>query len=369
MAAVEIFSADDAYAWEQVDWDGPYERIDLLREAELVSEPGRIGDRIWRVLDRLKPEAVAIPGWHEGAGLASLAWCVERGVPAVVMSDTARHDARRLWWKEAVKRRVVGLCSAGLVGGERHAEYLQQLGLPRERIFSGYDVVDNAHFEKGAEAARRDSDRWRERLGLPRAYFLACNRFLDKKNLLRLISAYANYRARTLDDPWKLVLLGDGESKPELLRRIGELELAGEVQLPGFIQYEQLPIYYGLARVFVHASVTEGWGLVVNEAMAAGLPVIVSDRCGCAHELVQTGCNGFTFNPFDVDGLAELLFRVASAASERAAMGRESRRIISRWSLDLFAENLAEAVSAARAAPGARTTALDRILLRSLARR
>lgn len=72
-AAVEIFSADDSYAWDQVDWDGPYERIDMLREAELVSEPARIGHRIWRVLDRLKPEAVAIPGWHEGAGLA-LAW-------------------------------------------------------------------------------------------------------------------------------------------------------------------------------------------------------------------------------------------------------------------------------------------------------
>lgn len=369
VTAVEIFAADDTYAWEPVEWKGPFERMDLFRDPELLSQPARIHQTVWGALDQLQPEAVAIPGWYEGAGLASLAWCVEHGVPAVVMSETARHDARRLWWKEWIKRRVVGLCSAGLVGGVRHAEYLQRLGMPRERIYDGYDVVDNAHFEKGAEVARRNGDQWRERLGLPSAYFLACNRFLARKNLLRLLRAYASYRARAVDDAWKLVLLGDGEFKPELLREIDELGLAGEVQLPGFIQYGQLPVYYGLARAFVHASVTEGWGLVVNEAMAAGLPVLVSERCGCAPELVQNGRNGFTFNPFDVEELAGHLFRLASLPSERAEMGRESRRIISGWSPDRFAESLAAAVTAGGAAPRARATAIDRFLLRKLSRR
>ena len=81
--------------------------------------------------------------------------------------------------------------------------------------------------------------------------------------------------------------------------------------MPGFKQYDELPIYYGLAGAFIHASTTEQWGLVVNEAMAAGLPVIVSERCGCAPDLVENGRNGFTFDPYDVDALTHLMLKMA----------------------------------------------------------
>ena len=124
-------------------------------------------------------------------------------------------------------------------------------------------------------------------LGLPERYFLASARFVPKKNLLRLLEAYAGYRRRAGADAWHLVLLGDGELRGDIERRSALPDLAGAVILPGFRQYDELPAYYGLARAFVHASTTEQWGLVVNEAMAAGLPVLVSDRCGCAPDLVE----------------------------------------------------------------------------------
>ena len=99
-------------------------------------------------------------------------------------------------------------------------------------------------------------------------------------------------------------------------------DLAGDVILAGFKQYDELPAYYGLASAFVHASTTEQWGLVVNEAMASGLPVLVSDRCGCAPDLVEDGVNGFTFDPYDVEALAGLMQRVAAMTDERRqAMG------------------------------------------------
>ncbi len=82
---------------------------------------------------------------------------------------------------------------------------------------------------------------------------------------------------------WDLVLLGDGPLKPTLLKLISSLGLESCVHLPGFKQYDELPVYLGLAETFIHASTTEQWGLVVNEAMASGLPVLVSNRCGCAH--------------------------------------------------------------------------------------
>jgi glycosyltransferase involved in cell wall biosynthesis len=88
--------------------------------------------------------------------------------------------------------------------------------------------------------------------------------------------------------PWDLVLLGDGPLKADLCRLIDDLRIRNRVLMPGFKQYEELPAYYALARAFVHASATEQWGLVVNEASASGLPVIVSNRCGCVPEWCRT---------------------------------------------------------------------------------
>ena len=94
-----------------------------------------------------------------------------------------------------------------------------------------------------------------------------------------------------------------------------------DVLLPGFKQYPELPLYYGLAGAFVLPSLTEPWGLVVNEAMAAGLPVVVSDRCGCASDLVRPGENGFAFDPCDIEQLAALLGQFRAEYNDRPHQG------------------------------------------------
>jgi glycosyltransferase involved in cell wall biosynthesis len=140
--------------------------------------------------------------------------------------------------------------------------------------------------------------------------------------------------------------------------------------LAGFRQYEELPAWYGLASAFVHASTTEQWGLVVNEAMASGLPVIVSERCGCAPDLVEHGVNGFTFDPYDVPALADLMQRVAAMTDERrAAMGAAGQRIIADWGPERFADGLMKAVQVALSRPLPTASWFDQGLLRLLARR
>jgi len=141
-------------------------------------------------------------------------------------------------------------------------------------------------------------------------------------------------------------------------------------ELPGFKQYDELSAYYGLANVFVHASTTEQWGLVVNEAMVAGLPVIVSNRCGCAPDLVEEGRNGFTFDPYNVDELARLMLKVSRMTeNEREAMGRRSREIIKHWTPQTFAENLMKAVETALVAPQPKEALVDKALLWALIHR
>jgi glycosyltransferase involved in cell wall biosynthesis len=140
--------------------------------------------------------------------------------------------------------------------------------------------------------------------------------------------------------------------------------------LAGFRQYDELPAYYGLASAFVHASTTEQWGLVVNEAMASGLPVLVSEHCGCAPDLVENGVNGFTFDPYDVQALAALMQRVAAMTEvRRTAMARAGQRIIADWGPERFADGLMQAAEAAlRQAPPAPSW-FDQALLWAVARR
>ena len=235
------------------------------------------------MLEQATPDVVAVNGWNNFGSLAAANCCVERRIPMVVMSESARRDEARTWWREMIKRRIVDFYSSALVGGQRHVEYLVKLGMPRDRIFTGYDVVDNAHFARRALEIKNLNppglDELRRKYELPKNYFLASARFIEKKNLPRLISAYAEYRNRSKgtgvtdpgynrDAPWDLVLLGDGPLRETLNAQLSTLNLHAHVQLPGFKQYNELPVYYALAKAFVHASTTEQWGLVVNEAIA-----------------------------------------------------------------------------------------------------
>jgi glycosyltransferase involved in cell wall biosynthesis len=221
------------------------------------------------------------------------------------------------------------------------------LGVGEERIFTGYDAVDNGHFQRGAAAARLQERELRTSLGLPAKYFLACSRFTPKKNLIGLLNAYARYRRLHNAGAWSLVIVGDGEQRPELLLTCEQLKLTDHVLLAGAKPYSEIPAYYGLAGAFVHASTTEQWGLVVNEAMASGLPVLVSNRCGCAPDLVEEGRNGFLFDPYDISSLAGAMYSMAAERTDRASMGQESQRIVARWSPEIFAESLACAAETA----------------------
>jgi glycosyltransferase involved in cell wall biosynthesis len=347
-----------------------YRHVNLFDRVPLSAIPTHVFvRRLWTALDAMQPDVVCVNGWSFGGCHATLAWAAMRRRPAVMMSDSTFADAPRSRWKEAIKRRVVRLASAALVAGRPHADYIHALGLSRERIFTGYDVVDNEHFRAGAAAARDlPPGTAHRRLRLPERYFIAVARFEYKKNLERLILGYARYCERTPEPRWSLVILGEGALRPALEKMRGMLDLDDRILLPGSVPYQLLPAYYGLAGAFVHASTTEQWGLVVNEAMAAGLPVVVSRRCGCAVDLVQPGYNGFLFDPFDVDELAQRLIEVAADPAWREAMGRESLKVIAEWSPERFADGLLQAARVALALPPPRLGLGEHLLLTFLQR-
>lgn len=398
LLAVETRGRSREYAWDPSSEAEPFARVTLFEGEDTVS-PAALGVRLTTVLAAFAPEVVVVPGWSGGAAFLAVAWASRHRVPVVVMSESTAHDEACSPWREAVKRRYVSLAAAALAGGSPHRDYLVALGMARDRIFDGYDAVDNETFA-------RESARWREADGPQPPYFLASNRFIPKKNLPRLLEAYDRQAASpsptgvpvqptppyAFQNPWPLVLLGDGEGKADLLARADALGLAviegapwerersGDeaedgsshptVFFPGFRQIEELPRFYAHAGAFVHASTTEQWGLVVNEAMACGLPVLVSNRCGCAPDLVKDGVNGWSFDPFDADALADLMGRVAALDdTERDRLGEASREIIADWGPERFAGGLKAAAEKALEVGPKRAGLIDRMLLKVLATR
>ena len=362
------WSAKAYEPWGTADSPPRYRKVSLFSEAtDQYPEKAQLRRAFWSALEQANPDVVAVNGWNNFGSLVAADCCVRRRIPMVVMSESAQRDEPRTWWKEMIKRRIVALYSAALVGGQRHIEYLVELGMPIERIFTGYDVVENNYFCQRALEIRNSKSEIRNMYGLPENYFLASARFVEKKNLLTLIRAYATYRQKSEANgypPWDVVLLGDGPLREALNSQLSTLKLHRHMHLPGFKQYDELPIYYALANAFVHASTTEQWGLVVNEAIASGLPVIVSNRCGCVPELVQG--NGFTFEPTDEHELASRLSQMASLLDdERRSLGDASHRIAANFAPEYFGEGLEQAAKLALS-DSRKTSLFSRTLIKSL---
>jgi glycosyltransferase involved in cell wall biosynthesis len=157
-----------------------------------------------------------------------------------------------------------------------------------------------------------------------------------------LLEAYAQ-----LDDEIRatvaLVFLGDGADRAELMERASRITL-GTVQFPGFVQREGLPEFYALAEALIFPTHSDTWGLVVNEAMSCGIPVIANSVAGCVADLVQDGWNGFVVPPRDPSHLAAAMARLACDSALRIEMGSRGRERVKTYSPAAWAEGLVKAM-------------------------
>ena len=364
LVGLEISTVDHTNMWDPVEAAEGFE----LRTLSVDEDVRQLGakallERVDHILGPIAPSVVVVHGYAAREAQLLIYWATVRSCPLVVMSDSNAYDRRTIAHLEWLKRRLMRFCSAGFVAGTDSKNYLVQLGVSPGRVFVGCDVVDNQHFSR----AEPRSPNWTTQRISP--CFLTCGRLIGVKNQRRLLEAYAVYRNRAGGPAWKLVVLGDGDLRAELIDLQAILGVNREVLLPGLKQYDELPNWYGAASCFIFPSLGETWGLVVNEAMAAGLPILISNRCGCTRDLVREGVNGFSFDPYDVQGIADLMFKMAHGDVDLTAMGRASLEIIADWGPERFAAGLAQAVEAALAAPPPKPTPVDKALLWALIHR
>ncbi|MGQ9647603.1 MAG: glycosyltransferase family 4 protein [Thermodesulfobacteriota bacterium] len=353
LSAIEVASQDVSYGFpvtEIDDNDNGFKHICCFPEESYHKLGGKqIHKKVLNTLEGLQPDIVFAPATAFPEGMAAYAYRLYFGKKAVMMDDAWEYTDRRHFPTRIVKRMIHRNIDLAFIPGDSHLPYFTEMGFPEDRLLFGIQAIDNDYFREEAERARMDEITHRNLHSLPSDYFLYVGRFLPRKGLDTLIEAYSNYRKHAGITSWNLVLVGDGDYVDhikKLARYLPEVYFAG----PKF--GAELCLYYGLARMLIAPSLSDPWGLVVNEGMASGLPVIVSRGCGAAKTLVQEGENGWTFEPGDDEALTKLMVQASSLSLDcLKEMGRKSQSIVSEWSLDRFADGVLKAIEIPRRPP------------------
>lgn len=274
---------------------------------------------VLRELRRFRPDAVGVGGWHEPAFWLALAYCGARRVPLLVWIESTARDTRSDAAPVRLARSAMIRGAAGaFVPGIASRDYARSLGVPEHRIGVAPNSVDPL-FERAAV----------DRSGRESCTFLYAGRLDAEKGLDVLLHAFTAV-------PGELVIVGSG-TEEDRLRALA----SDHVRFAGPVDRDELVPLYADADVFVLPSRSEPWGMVLNEAAAAGLPLVATEEVGAARDLIEDGVNGFVVPAGDEDALAEALRRLAVDPAFRAAAGKRSRELAGRFTPEAWAEGLA----------------------------
>lgn len=264
----------------------------------------RVACTLWRRLSELDPEIVLVPGYYSLPAIAAALWARRNDRISVLMTESAERDHVRSVWKEKLKSILIRrLFSWAVTGGAAHVRYLRQLGFRADRIAHFYDVVGNERLREHTTTLRTISAPADHHL--PSSYFLYVGRLAPEKNVEALLAAWLTYRQQ--GGLKSLVIVGDGPNAQSLRKTAADSSFAQHAVFAGHKSSRELLPFFAFADCFVLPSTREPWGLVVNEAMAASLPLLVSSSCGCAEDLVDVGGNGYVFDPNNIDEISGYL--------------------------------------------------------------
>jgi glycosyltransferase involved in cell wall biosynthesis len=305
-----------------------------------------INPSVPRDLWRDPPDAVVSAGWDSFAAESAYFVCRMRRVPYVIWSGSTVNEPslQRTLTLPLVKTIVRG-SAAGVAYGTRAKEYLVRLGARPERVFIAMNTADVEAIRARSALSQEERAAQKAALGLAGKRVIMFNgRLVARKGVDVLLHAFAALKPDLPEAG--LLLVGYGPEEARLKELAAALQASG-VCFAGHVRLEDLPGYYACADVFVLPSWGEPWGLVINEAMAAGLPVVATDQVGASVDLIRDGVNGYVVPAHDVGALARALRQVLDDPVRAAEMGRQSARIIAPVTFDAVAEGILAAIRCA----------------------
>lgn len=271
------------------------------------------------LLQSIEPTVAVFIGYASNSINTVALECRLQGIPRIlnIIGNPSEFTPSATFLKLQAKRLICkALFPASIVPGIRARNLGTQLGISESRTWEVGNVVDIKHFWKQLGTVPDETGKLQ---------FVYVGRISPEKNLSGLIDAYELYRGE--GGTWELCIIGDGPERVELLTKA---ESIPGLTLPGWVSYDELPALLHNSGAFVLPSSYEPWGLVLNEAMAAGLPLIVSRNCGAYPELCRDGSNGLGINPMDPIDMAQALKRMTMLSTlQRLGMAKVGQQIIS----------------------------------------
>lgn len=322
VVGIEIAGSSGTYAWARTEDGAGFERITLF--------PDKVDDCVpwWRQFWGMLRACLASGARHvfvchyEQAQTFLLALLLRLcGRRLYVMVESKFDDKPRRIWRECLKVLALLPYGGSLAGGTRSGDYIRMLGFSESRIELGYDTISIGRVRRLAGTPPAPAG-----VAFAARHFIIVARLVPKKNIAVALEAYAGYCQSVGDAARPLHICGDGPLEGELKRRAQELHLE-RVTFHGFVQAPEVARLLGSSLALILPSTEEQWGLVVNEALAMGLPILCSSNAGACDLLVRTGVNGFVFEPENILGLACLMQLIARDEDNWRRMAAESQRL------------------------------------------
>jgi glycosyltransferase involved in cell wall biosynthesis len=286
---------------------------------------------VLKAIREFNPSVVNLTGYYDIASWMILLYCKIKGIKTVLSNESTAGDHARSKLKEQLKSLIINQFDGFFNFGTLSKNYLLDLGASPNKMLVNRNCVDNLALKTIYQSSIFNRNTEQKRLGLASKNFIFIGRLIDFKNLFLFLDAFHEAQKQSNED-WGVIILGDGELKNNLQKFVAKKHTP-KVSFQQGVSWQQVPEYLALSDVLVLPSYSEPWGLVVNEAMACGLPVLVSDKCGCAIDLVKNEENGFTFAPNNLGELTNILLKFMNMnVEDLQKMGHISEEIIKDYS-------------------------------------
>lgn len=295
---------------------------------------------LWFDLWRFRPDII-ISTEMGARSLVAANYALIARKPFVLWFYGTIHTERDINWKQRVLRNILCRYAHAFVGMGREARsYLISLGVENKKIFDAKNATDMTPFIKSFQVSRRTSVR--QELVISGLCYLYVGGLIPRKGLDYLLKAWKIF-CKQLNKESTLVLVGDGVQKESLINLAASLGLSN-VKFVGFINNENLPAIFHASDIFVFPTLEDVWGLVINEAMASGLPVICSKYAGCSTDLIVDGENGWIVDPMDVSDMVQKLQMAWEKRDNKEKIGKASQELISSLNISRMADCFRRAV-------------------------
>lgn len=227
--------------------------------------------------------------------------------------------------------------------GSRNREYYKYIGVNDSKLFFVPYTVNNDFFISEVENAKKNYSEIKNRFNINNnnLNIVYASKLMKRKNPIHLLKAFENVKKKL--ENVNLIFVGTGEEEDNLKNYVNTNKI-NNIYFLSFLNQSELPKAFAISDIFVLPSVNEQWGLIINEAMCASLPVIVSDVVGAVPDLLKEGINGYSFQAGNVEQLAEKLYLILSDNELRISMGKKSREIISKWSYNECIQGIQQAL-------------------------